>query len=99
GEGGGPAGGCGGRGCGWRGVVRRGGGRGDGGGGEVGPPGGAGGPGGGGGGGPSPAVPHADLHPHSPPAPADRDGGRHDVPLHRHFACRGARDCPRGCGR
>jgi hypothetical protein len=33
------------------------------------------------------------------PAPVDRDGGRHDVPLHRRFARRGARDGPRGSGR
>ena len=46
-----------------------------------------------------PAVPHTDLRPHPSPAPVDRDGGRHDVPLHRRFACRGARDGPRGCGR
>ena len=46
-----------------------------------------------------PAVPHADLRPHPSPAPVDRDGGRHDVPLHRRFAGRGARDGPRGCGR
>jgi hypothetical protein len=26
-----------------------------------------------------PAVPHTDVHPHSSPAPVDRDGGRHDV--------------------
>ena len=46
-----------------------------------------------------PAVPHPDLHPHPSPAPADRDGGWHDVPLHRRLAGRGARDGPPGCGR
>ena len=46
-----------------------------------------------------PAVPHPDLRPHPSPAPVDRDGGRHDVPLHRRLAGRGARDGPRRCGR
>ena len=46
-----------------------------------------------------PAVPHTGLRPHPSHAPVDRDGGRHDVPLHRRFACRGARDGPRGRGR
>ena len=46
-----------------------------------------------------PAVPHAGLRPHPSPAAIDRDGGRHDIPLRRRFACRGARDRPRGCGR
>ena len=46
-----------------------------------------------------PAVPHADLRPHPPPAPADRDGGRHDLPLPQRAAGRGARDGPRGRGR
>ena len=41
-----------------------------------------------------PAVPHTGLRPHPSPAPVDRDGGRHDVPLHRRVACRGARDRP-----
>ena len=38
-----------------------------------------------------PAVPHADLRPHPPSAPADRDGGRHDLPLPQRSAGRGAR--------
>ena len=43
-----------------------------------------------------PAVPHTDLRPHPPSAPVDRDGGRHDLPLPRRLAGRGARDGPRG---
>ena len=43
-----------------------------------------------------PAVPHADLRAHPPPAAPDRDGGRHDVPLPRRRPGRGARDRPRG---
>ena len=31
--------------------------------------------------GPEPAVPHRDLRAHPPPAAADRDGGRHHLPL------------------
>ena len=46
-----------------------------------------------------PAVPHTGLRPHPSPAPVDRDGGRHDVPLPRRLARRGARDGPRGRGR
>ena len=46
-----------------------------------------------------PAVPHTSLRPDPSHAHVDRDGGRHDVPLHRRFACRGARDSSRGCGR
>ena len=48
-------------------------------------------------GGPEPAVPYTRLRPHPPRAPVDRDGGRHDVPLPRRVAGRGAG--PRGCGR
>ena len=46
-----------------------------------------------------PALPYAGLRPHPPPAPVDGDGGRHDLPLHRQFAGRGARNGPRGRGR
>src|SRR3954451_18561422 len=46
--------------------------------------------------GPNPPFHTAGLRPPPPPAPVDRDGGRHDVPLHRRFACRDARDGPRG---
>ena len=38
-----------------------------------------------------PAVPYACVRPHSSHAPVDRDGGRHDLPLHRCLAGRGAR--------
>ena len=41
------------------------------------------------------AVPHAGLRPHPPPTPVHRDGGRHDLPLPRRLAGRGARDGPR----
>ena len=41
-----------------------------------------------------PAVLHTDLRPHPSPAPVDRDGGRHDVSLHRRLACRDTRDGP-----
>ena len=33
-----------------------------------------------------PAVPHTGLRPHPSPAPVHRDGGRHDVSLHRRVA-------------
>src|SRR6266542_3380799 len=46
-----------------------------------------------------PAVPHTGLRPHPSPAPVDRDGGRHDVPLPRRVARRGARDRSGGRGR
>jgi hypothetical protein len=36
--------------------------------------------------GPNPPFPHTNLHPHPSRAPVDRDGGRHDLPLHRCFA-------------
>ena len=38
-----------------------------------------------------PAVPHTCVRPHASHATVDRDGGRHDLPLHRCLACQGAR--------
>src|SRR6185436_1298265 len=46
--------------------------------------------------GPEPAIPHADLRPHPPPAPADRDGRWDDVPLPRRLARRRAGHGTRG---
>ena len=41
-----------------------------------------------------PAVPHAGVRAHPPPAPADRDGGRHHLPLRRRQPAGGARRWP-----
>ena len=43
-----------------------------------------------------PAVPHAGVRAHPPPAPVDRDGGRHRVPLRRRQPAGGARPRPPG---
>ncbi|CAA9237876.1 MAG: Dihydrofolate reductase homolog, partial [uncultured Chloroflexia bacterium] len=43
-----------------------------------------------------PAVPHASVRAHPSPAPIDRDGGRHRVPLRRRQPTRGARPRPSG---
>ena len=43
-----------------------------------------------------PALPHADVRPHAPPAAAAGDGGRHHLPLPRRLARRGAGRRPGG---